>query len=78
MMQQSHARYSLPWNRTLNTFDLLKLYAEFRGERDPRRGSYRYHSLASAGKQCGIACPTPTAPPPTRCSPARCCSTSPA
>jgi DNA polymerase-3 subunit epsilon len=54
MMAQSHARYRLPWKEHFNTFDLLKLYAEYRGEWDPRRRSYRYHSLDAAGKQCGI------------------------
>jgi DNA polymerase-3 subunit epsilon len=57
MMRQSYERYNLKWNERVNSFDLLKLYAEYRGERDPRRGGYRYHSLASAGHQCGIALP---------------------
>jgi DNA polymerase-3 subunit epsilon len=57
MLQQSHARYRLPWKERLNTFDLLKLYAEFRGEWDARRNSYRYQSLDAAGKQCGIELP---------------------
>ena len=57
MMQQSHARYRLPWKDKFNTFDLLKLYAEFQGEWDPYRRSYRYHSLAYAGKQCRISLP---------------------
>ena len=57
MMQQTHARYRLPWKERLETADLLKLYAEFHGEWDPRRGSYRYHSLASAGQHCHISLP---------------------
>jgi DNA polymerase III subunit epsilon len=57
MLQQSHARYKLPWKERLNTFDLLKLYAEFRGEWDPRRRAYRYQSLDAAGKQCMIELP---------------------
>jgi DNA polymerase-3 subunit epsilon len=57
MLQQSHSRYRLPWKDKLTTFDLLKLYAEFRGEWDPYRRSYRYHSLANAGVQCGISLP---------------------
>jgi DNA polymerase III subunit epsilon len=57
MMQQSHARYRLPWRDKFATFDLLKLYAEFRGEWDPRKGGYRYHSLASAGQHCQISLP---------------------
>jgi hypothetical protein len=47
----------MPWKERLNTFDLLKLYAEFRGEWDAKRRSYRYQSLDSAGNQCGIILP---------------------
>ncbi len=57
LMQQSHARYKLPWKDKFTTFDLLKLYAEFRGEWDSRRRSYRYHSLASAGQHFQISLP---------------------
>lgn len=57
MMQQSHARYRLPWKDRFNTFDLMKLYAEFRGEWDSYRRAYRYHSLAKAGRQCNISLP---------------------
>ncbi len=57
LMQQSHARYKLPWKDKVTTFDLLKLYAEFRGEWDPARRSYRLHSLASAGRHCHISLP---------------------
>ena len=57
MMQQSHARYRLPWKEKFTSFDLLKLYAEYRGEWDGARRSYRYHSLDSAGKHCQISLP---------------------
>jgi len=57
LMAQSHPRYNLPWKERLNTFDLLKLYAEFRGEWDPRRRAYKYQSLAAAGRQCNITLP---------------------
>jgi DNA polymerase-3 subunit epsilon len=57
MMMQSHARYRLPWKERLSTFDLVKLYAEFRGDWDPRRRSYRYHSLDTARRQCEIPLP---------------------
>lgn len=57
LMQQSHARYRLPWRDRFNAVDLLKLYAEFKGDWDPNRRSYRYHSLAAAGKQCHISLP---------------------
>lgn len=57
LMKQSLERYRMPWNYKVDTFDLLKLYAQFRGEWDSRRGGYRYHSLANAGQQCGISLP---------------------
>ncbi len=57
MMQQSHARYRLPWKDKFTTVDLLRLYAEFRGEWDVRRNSYRLVSLADAGQQCHISLP---------------------
>jgi DNA polymerase-3 subunit epsilon len=57
MMQQSHRVYRLDWKERFKTYDLMKLYAEFRGEWDTRRRSYRYHSLANAGVQCNITLP---------------------
>lgn len=57
LMQQSHRLYNLPWKDRLNTFDLLKLYAEFRGDWDNYRRSFRYHSLADAGRHCHISLP---------------------
>ncbi len=57
MMQQSHARYRLPWRERLNTFCLMKLYAQFKGEWNPARSSYRNFSLDSAGKECGLSLP---------------------
>lgn len=57
MMKQSYLQYNLRWNEKLDTFDLLKLYAQFRGEWDYKHGHYRYHSLANAGIACGIGLP---------------------
>jgi DNA polymerase-3 subunit epsilon len=57
MMQQTHAIYRMPWKERLNAFDLMKLYAQFRGEWDAARRAYRFHSLAAAGKSCAIALP---------------------
>lgn len=57
MMKQSYERYQLAWRENLKTADILQLYANFYGEWDPRRGSYRFQSLERAGKQCGIALP---------------------
>jgi DNA polymerase III subunit epsilon len=57
MMRQSHARYQLPWKETIKTIDIMKLYAEYRGEWDSIRRSYRWFSLENAGKQCRISLP---------------------
>lgn len=57
MISQTHLRYGFPMKDKLSSFDLLKLYAQFRGEWDTRRGSYRFHSLADAGRQCHISLP---------------------
>jgi DNA polymerase-3 subunit epsilon len=58
MMQQSYTLYKLPWEKfKFTSFDLLKLYSEFRGDWDGIRRGYRYHSLADAGRQCNINLP---------------------
>ena len=57
MMQQSHTAYKLPWREKFTSVDLLKLYANFRGEYDPIRRANRYHSLANAGQHCQIELP---------------------
>lgn len=49
MMQQSHARYRLPWRDTLNMVDILPLYSDFRGVWDPMRRSMKYFKLEEAG-----------------------------
>jgi len=35
----------------------MKLYADFRGIRDERYGEFKWHSLASAARQCGLRLP---------------------
>lgn len=57
MMQQSMVRYRIPWKETLRSFCVMKLFAEFHGEWDPRRSTYRYISLDMAGKLSGIPLP---------------------
>ena len=56
MLQQTHAKFRMPWRPTLlgNSFCIMKLYAQFYGEWDPIRGSYRWQSLETAGRQCKI------------------------
>jgi len=57
MMRQSMTRYRQPWNETVFTECIMRLYAAYRGEWDNRRMSYRFISLEQAGKQCGISLP---------------------
>jgi DNA polymerase-3 subunit epsilon len=59
MMQQSHAAYRMRWQAdpTINFFCIMKLYAQFYGEWNRMRGSYRWQSLDAAGKQCKIPLP---------------------
>ena len=57
MLQQTHARYRLPWKDRFNTFDMLKLYSDYHGDWDAKRRAYKYISLSAAGEQCGITLP---------------------
>ncbi len=57
MIQQTNQRYMIRWNPLHNTFCLMKLYAQYRGEWNYQRGSYRWHSLDSAGRNLGIPIP---------------------
>ena len=57
MMKQSSTKLGFRWDKNFEAFDLLKVYAEFRSEWDPKRQSYRYFSLDAAGKQAQIALP---------------------
>jgi DNA polymerase-3 subunit epsilon len=40
-----------------NFFDIMKLYAQYFGDWDPYRQSFRYQSLEMAGRQCSIHLP---------------------
>jgi DNA polymerase-3 subunit epsilon len=55
MMKQSHQKYWMEWRFPEERFFcIMKLYAQFFGKWDSRRGSYIWQSLDQAGKQCGI------------------------
>ena len=56
LILQSNQRYGIKRER-LNTFCVMKLYAQFRGEWDNRRGRYRWFRLEEAGAQAGIQIP---------------------
>lgn len=49
MMQQSHARYNLPWRESLKSVDVLTIFSDFRGVYDPMRRSMKYFKLEEAG-----------------------------
>ena len=49
MMQQSHARYRLPWRDNLNMVDVLPIYSDYRGVWDPMKRSMKYFKLEEAG-----------------------------
>lgn len=56
LMKQTLQRYMLKWRAPEERlFCVMKLYAQFAGDWDYRRSSYRWHSLEEAGRQCGIA-----------------------
>lgn len=57
MLRQSHERYKLPWKDNIKAVCIMQLYAQYKGEWDSNRRSYRYHSLDKAGKECKIDIP---------------------
>lgn len=55
MMQQSHRIYKMPWDAGVADFlCIMLLYAQFYGEWNQARGSYRWQSLENAGRQARI------------------------
>lgn len=58
LLKQTHQRAWLRWDMDDHQFFcIMKLYARFRGDWDPNRLSYRWHSLENAGQQCQIPLP---------------------
>ena len=59
MMRQSHQKNWLNWSepKGVEFFCIMKLYAQFYGEWNPRYGNYRWQSLDRARRQCGIPLP---------------------
>ena len=57
MIQQSHAAHKIAdGSAGSRAFCIMKLYAEFYGERSGQRGN-KWQSLEKAARQCGIALP---------------------
>lgn len=57
MMEQSHARYRLPWREKLNMLDVLPLFSDFRSIWNPMRNSMKYFKLEEAGQFFKISLP---------------------
>lgn len=57
MMEQSHARYKIPWRENLKFVDVLPLFSDYRGIWNPVRGSMRYFKLEEAGQFFDISLP---------------------
>ena len=55
ILKQTHRLNLMNWQVAEDQFFcVMKLYARFAGNWDSRRRSYRWHSLSTAGQQCGI------------------------
>jgi DNA polymerase-3 subunit epsilon len=59
IIQQTHKMHWMTWKTPQGTtfFDIMALYARFKGDWNSRAGDYRWHSLENAGIQCGLALP---------------------
>jgi DNA polymerase III epsilon subunit-like protein len=59
MMRQSHQINWMQWYPPEGTefFCIMKLYAQFYGAWNSRRGSFRWQSLEAAGRQCDLPLP---------------------
>lgn len=54
MMRQSHRLHGLRWDDAVQSYDLMALYASYCGDWDPRRRSFRFHSLSNAARACRL------------------------
>lgn len=59
LIRQTHAKWKMPYHLPEGaSFNcLMKLYAQYYGEWNPRTGDYRWQSLENAARQCRIALP---------------------
>ncbi len=59
LIRQTHQQNWMKWKIPPGTefFDVMKIYAQFRGEWNPRTGDYRWISLEKAGQEAGIPLP---------------------
>ena len=58
MLQQTNQKWNIQWRVPRgNSLCIMRLYAQFFGEWNPKHNSYRWQSLEDAGRQCGISIP---------------------
>jgi len=57
LIQQSHQHYKIRADFPGNPVCVMKLYAKYYGEYNPRTMDYKWQSLENAGRQCGISLP---------------------
>jgi len=58
LMQQSCKINNLPWEDVFESFCVMKLFAQFAGEWNEYRQSFRWFSLEKAAIRCDITLPT--------------------
>jgi len=56
LIDQSNDRYGIRRER-FSSFDVMKLFSQFRGEMNRRSNTYHWFRLEQAGAYCGIAIP---------------------
>jgi DNA polymerase III subunit epsilon len=58
MIDQTQKKWDIQWRVPRgNSLCIMRLYAQYYGNWDSRRKSYRWHKLEDAGLQCGITIP---------------------
>ena len=58
MIQQTNQKWNIQWRVPRgNSLCIMRLYAQFYGEWNPKHNSFRWQSLEDAGRQCGISIP---------------------
>lgn len=58
LLRQSHQLAGLPWQPPgPSTFCIMQLYAQYFGDWNRARNSFRWQSLEAAGQQCGLTLP---------------------
>jgi DNA polymerase III subunit epsilon len=58
LLRQSHRLAGLPWQSPgPSTFCIMQLYAQYFGDWNRARNSFRWQSLEAAGQQCGLNLP---------------------